>query len=115
MCFDMRFERTALYAAENGFQCDQQFTGHFTRWKNMQQVTGCGRPLLPHYPNLWCTGIKLAKLRFGSSRMIEISKARKILSREYWLCVFSMRYQSHRKSQGALLSKLALHYGKPED
>ncbi len=28
MCFDMRFERTALYAHENGFPRNDQFAGH---------------------------------------------------------------------------------------
>ena len=42
MCFDMRFERTALYAAENGFSVISSSLG-ISRWKNMQQVNDCGR------------------------------------------------------------------------
>lgn len=41
MCFDMRFERTALYAAENGFSVISSSLG-ISRWKNMQQITECG-------------------------------------------------------------------------
>ena len=34
MCFDMRFERTALYAAENGFSLISSSLG-ISRWKNI--------------------------------------------------------------------------------
>ena len=37
MCFDMRFERTALYAHENGFPVMTSSLG-ISRWKNMQQI-----------------------------------------------------------------------------
>ena len=37
MCFDMRFERTALYAYENGFDCISSSLG-ISRWKNMEQI-----------------------------------------------------------------------------
>src|SRR6187402_3007611 len=36
MCFDMRFERTALYAYEQGFSVISSSLG-ISRWKNMQQ------------------------------------------------------------------------------
>src|SRR5580698_7755982 len=36
MCFDMRFERTALYAHENGFDVITSSLG-ISRWKNLQQ------------------------------------------------------------------------------
>ncbi|WP_276377830.1 epoxyqueuosine reductase QueH, partial [Escherichia coli] len=51
MCFDMRFERTALYAAENGFSVISSSLG-ISRWKNMQQVNDCGRRAVAHYPGM---------------------------------------------------------------
>lgn len=41
MCFDMRFERTALYAHEHGFPVITSSLG-ISRWKNMQQINDCG-------------------------------------------------------------------------
>jgi predicted adenine nucleotide alpha hydrolase (AANH) superfamily ATPase len=41
MCFDMRFERTALYAHENGYPMFTSCLG-ISRWKNMDQINSCG-------------------------------------------------------------------------
>jgi predicted adenine nucleotide alpha hydrolase (AANH) superfamily ATPase len=51
MCFDMRFERTALYAFENGFSLISSSLG-ISRWKNMQQINDCGLRAAEHYPNI---------------------------------------------------------------
>ena len=45
MCFDMRFERTALHAHENGFKVFSSSLG-ISRWKNMEQINGSGTVLL---------------------------------------------------------------------
>ena len=37
ICFNMRFERTALYAYENGFDIISSCLG-ISRWKNMEQI-----------------------------------------------------------------------------
>ena len=42
MCFDMRFERTALYAHENGFPVITSCLG-ISRWKNMDQINSLWR------------------------------------------------------------------------
>ena len=39
-CFDFRFERTALYAHENGFKIFTSSLG-ISRWKNMEQINDC--------------------------------------------------------------------------
>ena len=41
MCFDMRFERTALYAFENGFPVFTT-TNATSRWKDQKQVNSSG-------------------------------------------------------------------------
>lgn len=46
MCFDMRFERTALYAHEHGFPVISSSLG-ISRWKNMAQINDCGQALPP--------------------------------------------------------------------
>ncbi len=47
-CFDMRFERTALYAHENGFSLISSSLG-ISRWKNMDQINDCGLRAASHY------------------------------------------------------------------
>ena len=54
MCFDMRFERTALYAAEHGFSLISSSLG-ISRWKNMQQINGAATVLL-HIMQAFTTG-----------------------------------------------------------
>lgn len=51
MCFDMRFERTALYAHEHGFAVMTSSLG-ISRWKNMQQINDCGVRAAARYPAL---------------------------------------------------------------
>ena len=50
-CFDMRFERTALYAHENGFSVFSSSLG-ISRWKDMAQINGCGARAAGRYPDL---------------------------------------------------------------
>ena len=56
MCFDMRFERTALYAAEHGFSLISSSLG-ISRWKNIQQINECGHRSASHYAGIhyWTT------------------------------------------------------------
>ena len=51
MCFDKRFERTALYAHEHGFAVMTSSLG-ISRWKNMQQINDCGIRAASRYPGL---------------------------------------------------------------
>ena len=48
MCFDMRFERTALYASEHGFDTICSSLG-ISRWKNMEQINDSGIRAAGHY------------------------------------------------------------------
>ena len=50
-CFDMRFERAALYASENDFSVFSSSLG-ISRWKNMKQINGCGERAASRYHNL---------------------------------------------------------------
>lgn len=88
-CFEMRFERTALYAAENGFDIISSSLG-ISRWKDFNQVTGAGVKAASRYPELkyweynWRKG-------GGASRMIEISKRENFYQQEYCGCAYSLR------------------------
>jgi len=89
MCFDMRFDRTALYAHENGFNVISSSLG-ISRWKDMDQINDCGERAAAHYPNMtyWTYNWRKAG---GSQRMIEISKREKFYMQEYCGCVYSLR------------------------
>lgn len=51
MCFDMRFERTALYAHEHDFLVMTSSLG-ISRWKNMAQINECGQRAVSPYDGL---------------------------------------------------------------
>ncbi|MBI6550065.1 epoxyqueuosine reductase QueH [Xenorhabdus lircayensis] len=105
MCFDMRFERTALYAHEHGFPVITSSLG-ISRWKNMQQINECGVRAASHYPELTYWEYNWRK-GGGSSRMIEISKREEFYQQEYCGCVYSLRDTNrHRLSSGREKIKL---------
>jgi len=99
MCFDMRFERTALYAHENGFPVITSSLG-ISRWKNMAQINACGHRAAGRYEGLHYWDFNWRK-GGGASRMIEISKREHFYQQEYCGCVYSLRDTNrHRLSQG---------------
>ncbi|QQP95420.1 epoxyqueuosine reductase QueH [Lysobacter enzymogenes] len=99
MCFDMRFERTALYAHEHGFAAISSSLG-ISRWKNMEQINDCGHRAAARYPELVYWDYNWRK-GGGSQRMIEISKRERFYQQEYCGCVYSLRDTNrHRKAQG---------------
>jgi len=109
MCFDMRFERTALYAHEHGFEVFTSSLG-ISRWKDMQQINGCGERAAAKYDNLAYWDYNWRK-GGGSARMIEISKREKFYQQEYCGCVYSLRdTNQHRKSQGREIIKIGVKY-----
>jgi epoxyqueuosine reductase len=99
LCFDMRFERSALYAFENGFKVFSSTLGT-SRWKNIHQINGCGTRAANRYQNLiyWTFNWRKGG---GSDRMIEISKNEKFYQQEYCGCVYSLRdTNKSRKNRG---------------
>ena len=89
MCFDMRFERTALYAHEHGFATFTSSLG-ISRWKDMQQINGCGQRAASHYAGLRYWDYNWRK-HGGAARMIEISKREHFYQQEYCGCAYSLR------------------------
>lgn len=89
MCFDMRFERTALYAIENGFDIISSSLG-ISRWKDMDQINRSGIKAASHYPGLIYWTYNWRKTG-GSQRMVEISKREQFYKQEYCGCAYSWR------------------------
>ncbi|ATE59813.1 epoxyqueuosine reductase QueH [Thauera sinica] len=113
MCFDMRFERTALYAHEHGFPVMTSSLG-ISRWKNMQQINECGIRAAAHYPGLIYWDYNWRK-GGGSARMIEISKRENFYQQEYCGCAYSLRDTNrHREATGRPRIRLGeSYYGQP--
>lgn len=105
MCFDMRFERTALYAFENGFDIISSSLG-ISRWKNMNQINDSGVRAAEHYEGITYWTYNWRK-KGGSERMIEISKKEQFYMQEYCGCAYSLRDTNNwRESKGGEKIKL---------
>ena len=89
VCFDMRFERTALYAHENGFNVFTSSLG-ITRWKDMEQVSASGVRAAERYPGITYWTYNWRKFG-GSQRMYDIAKREQFYQQEYCGCVYSLR------------------------
>lgn len=115
VCFDMRFERAALYAVEHGFRVFTSSLG-ISRWKDMDQINRCGINAAARYPGLAYWTFNWRK-QGGSQRMIDISKAEQFYQQEYCGCVYSLRDTNrHRRAHGREKIKLGVKfYGKRDD
>ncbi len=88
-CFDLRFERSALFAHENGFRVFTSSLG-FSRWKDLQQVNRSGERAASHYPDLvyWAHNWRKGGRQ---QRGIEISREHNFYRQEYCGCIYSLR------------------------
>jgi len=108
-CFDMRFERSALYAHEHGFSVLTSTLG-ISRWKNLEQINDCGVRAVSRYPGLVYWTYNWRK-NGGSQRMIEIAKREHFYQQEYCGCAFSLRdTNAFRKQRGKMLIQLGMRY-----
>ena len=96
-CFDMRFERTALHAEENGFNLISSTLG-ISRWKDMDQINGSGVRAADRYDdvNYWTFNWRK---KGGAQRMIELSKREEFYQQEYCGCVYSLRDTNRWRKQ----------------
>jgi predicted adenine nucleotide alpha hydrolase (AANH) superfamily ATPase len=97
MCFDMRFERTALYAHEHGFPVITSCLG-ISRWKNLQQINACGVRAASRYPGMTYWEFNWRK-KGGAHRMLEISKEEQFYQQEYCGCIYSLRDTNKWRTQ----------------
>jgi len=89
VCFTLRLEATARYAAEHGIPLIATTLG-ISRWKDLAQVDDCGRQVVVKYPGVsyWdCNWRKGG----GSQRMIEISRREGFYHQEYCGCRYSLQ------------------------
>jgi len=114
MCFDMRFERTALYAHEHGFPVMTSSLG-ISRWKDMNQINTSGKRATARYEGLSYWDYNWRK-GGGADRMIDISKREAFYQQEYCGCVYSFRDTNRKRREAgrAPVEIGKLYYGKTE-
>lgn len=88
-CFDMRLERSALYAYENNFSIFSSTLG-VSRWKDLKQVNDCGYRAASKYTQIDYWDFNWRK-NGGSQRMLEIAKRERFYAQGYCGCVYSLR------------------------
>ena len=98
-CFDLRLERSALYAHEHDYRLFTSCLG-VSRWKNMEQVNESGHRAAARYSGLQYWDYNWRK-GGGSQRMVEIAKRENFYQQEYCGCIYSLRDNNkHRREQG---------------
>ena len=97
VCFDMRFERTALYAYEHGFPVITTSLG-ISRWKDMNQINTSGVKAAARYDGMTYWTYNWRK-QGGSARMYQIAKEESFYKQEYCGCVYSLRDTNQWRKQ----------------
>jgi predicted adenine nucleotide alpha hydrolase (AANH) superfamily ATPase len=108
-CFDMRFERTALYAHEHGFSVISSSLG-ISRWKDMNQINQSGLQAASRYPEMvyWTYNWRKGG---GAERMYQIAKRENFYKQEYCGCVYSLRDTNAWRNQNARCRiKIGINY-----
>lgn len=100
-CFDMRMERTALYAHEHGYDCIAT-TNATSRWKDMEQVDESGFRAAERYDgsiHYWAySGWQSDEM---TVRKYHISAKERFYKQEYCGCSYSLRDSNEwRKANG---------------
>lgn len=109
VCFDMRFERTALYAYEHGIPLISSSLG-ISRWKDMNQINDSGVRAASRYPSVEYWTYNWRK-KGGAARMYEIAKRENFYKQEYCGCVYSLRDTNNwRKGKDRCRIKIGVEY-----
>ena len=109
VCFDMRFERSALYSFENNFKVFATTLG-ISRWKDLNQINTSGLKAAKRYNEVQFWDFNWRK-QGGSARMLEISKQENFYKQEYCGCVYSLRDTNRwRKSKGRNIVKRGINF-----
>lgn len=96
-CFDMRLQRTALFAFENHFKVFTSSLG-ISRWKDADQVNDCGMRAASRYPNLAYWTYNWRK-NGGTQRKQEITRREQFYQQQYCGCTYSLRDTNLRRRQ----------------
>ncbi len=112
-CFDMRFERTALYASEHGFTLISSSLG-ISRWKDMDQINQAGIRAANRYSGMEYWTYNWRK-NGGAERMYQIAKRENFYQQEYCGCVYSLRDTNQWRQKNARERvKIGVnYYGEP--
>jgi predicted adenine nucleotide alpha hydrolase (AANH) superfamily ATPase len=86
-CFDMRLERSALFAHEHGFPLLTSSFG-ISRWKNRDQVNASGHKAAARYADVTYWDYDWRK-GGGSARMSEIARREEFYMQKYCGCIYS--------------------------
>lgn len=89
ICFDMRMERTALFACENGFDIFTSSIG-ISRYKDFEQITQSGKRAALRYENLIYWDMNWRK-NGGSDRMESLARDEGFYRQNYCGCIYSKR------------------------
>lgn len=100
VCFNMRLERTALYAHEHAYPVMATSLG-ISRWKDMKQVYTCAQQAASRYDDILFWDYNWRK-QGGSQRMIDLSKREHFYQQEYCGCVYSLRDANIRRQEKGL-------------
>lgn len=89
MCFDMRFDRTALYAYEHGYPVFTT-TNATSRWKDIQQVNASGIRVAEKYPGVdyWVYNWQTDRM---TERKYQINADNTFYKQQYCGCAYSLR------------------------
>ena len=111
LCFDIRFQVSAAYAVNNGYEVYTSSLG-ISRWKDFEQITSCGQKAAAEHPKLIYWDYNWRK-KGGSDRMIKISKEYQFYQQQYCGCVYSLRDTNNfRKQKGREKITLGQDYYK---
>eukprot|EP00929_Paragymnodinium_shiwhaense_P063219 TRINITY_DN31599_c0_g2_i1.p1 TRINITY_DN31599_c0_g2~~TRINITY_DN31599_c0_g2_i1.p1 ORF type:complete len:308 (+),score=33.13 TRINITY_DN31599_c0_g2_i1:75-998(+) len=99
-CFDMRMERTALYAQENGFAVFTT-TNATSRWKDVNQVNESGVKAAQRYPDVEFWEHNWQTDGF-TTRKYEISAQERFYKQEYCGCAYSLRDSNKWRSENGI-------------
>merc|ERR1740117_1511295 len=115
MCFDMRFERTALYAQEHGFPFFTT-TNATSRWKDSAQVNDSGLRSAQRHSGTryWVYNWQTQGM---TDRKYKINAENRFYKQEYCGCSFSLRDSNmHREAHGMPKVEIMAesHYEDPE-
>lgn len=94
-CFDMRMERTALFASQNHFKVFTSSLG-ISRWKDRNQVNDCGTRAASRHPGLayWTYNWRKSG---GTHRAREIVHREQFYQQQYCGCIYSRRDTNLRR------------------
>ena len=93
----------------NGFRVFTSCLG-ISRWKNMEQINGCGQRAAARWPGMHYWTYNWRK-KGGASRMLEISKREQFYQQEYCGCIYSLRdTNAHRTAHGREKIQRGVHY-----